>query len=104
MRRVKIGERVGALISANAKEVLLLGYGVYSGEELPVGAAGFGPLLVAGGTTNPKLTLDNGDVVFGCECWWDAEESIRTKVKAHQYNGATIVDVRIADLRAEDFT
>lgn len=26
---------------------------------------------------NPRLGLDNGHIVYGCECWWGGEEAIR---------------------------
>ena len=36
----KIGDRVGAIQSIDHKEVLLFGYGIYAGEELPDEHAG----------------------------------------------------------------
>lgn len=29
------------------------------------------------GLPNPKIELDNGKYVFGCECWWASEEEIK---------------------------
>lgn len=28
------------------------------------------PCPLLGGAPNPKITLDNGDVIWGYECWW----------------------------------
>lgn len=41
---------------------------------------------------NPKIELDNGDVVWGYQCWWGPEEQW-----AKVAQGRTITEVRIAD-------
>ncbi|OQA08597.1 MAG: hypothetical protein BWY67_01473 [Bacteroidetes bacterium ADurb.Bin397] len=69
---MKTGERVGAIESADEKVVRFYGYGVYAGEEVP-------PKEVSEfnfelGLKNPKIELDNGKVVWGCQCWWGPEE------------------------------
>ena len=75
----KIGARVGAIASANEDGVRFFGYGTYQGEEVPpveikfMGGLSLGEL----GRKNPKIVLDSGDVVWGCECWWGSEEKIR---------------------------
>lgn len=88
----KIGDRVGAILDRNEKQTRLLGYGVYQGQEVP-------PREVAGEWSNlqipnPKILLDNGDVVWGLECWWGSEEEIKELIK-----GLKIIDVRIGDFR-----
>ncbi|MDO9139901.1 MAG: hypothetical protein U1E09_00370 [Methylococcales bacterium] len=66
----KIGDRVGAILKANETTVHLLGYGIYDGDiENPV--LGF---------PNPRITLDNGSHVWGCECWWGSEDKIRKMI------------------------
>ena len=30
--------------------------------------------------TNPQLRLDDGQLVWGCECWWGPEAQIRQQV------------------------
>ena len=58
---MKIGTRVGAILSAQDKEVKLFGYGTYEGDEIP-------PENVGGfniGMPNPKILLDSGKVVYG---------------------------------------
>ena len=59
--------RVGAIQSADVSEVRLLGYGVYLGDEIH-------PVLKF---PNPKIRLDNGSIVWGCECWWAGEEETK---------------------------
>lgn len=80
MRR-KIGDRIGALLSATKDEVKLLGYGVYVGDEVPVTAMGMlAEMCREVNHANPKLVLDSGKVVWGCECWWGDEAEVRAKV------------------------
>ena len=95
--KVKRGERVFAVLSATPEEVILLGFGVYVGDEsspAPMGfvRAVFGVTtweefdrVVAEDTgretnpaarpTHPKIVLDDGQVVWGPECWWGPEAS-----------------------------
>lgn len=61
--RVKIGERIGAILSATNDTVSFLGYGKYVGNEVP-------PEFPI---ENPKLQLDNGQTVWGYQCWWASE-------------------------------
>lgn len=97
MGRAKVGDRVGAILSATEEEVRLLGYGVYDGEHEPP----FGPMgmpkeefdevvaeMRAEGTlpegvafyTNPRITLDDGRIVWGQQCWWGSEEGVKARI------------------------
>ncbi len=105
MSRPKIGERAGALLSGNNNEVKVLGYGVYIGEEVPVGAGGFmGEAMAEEGITNPCIELDSGEKVYGCECWWGPEEQMRASVAAWVKAGAKEVAVSIGAIRKEEAT
>lgn len=84
------GMRVGAILSADEKTVKLLGYGVYLGDEVP--PASVDEFLSRFGMTNPKIALDNGNTVWGCQCWWASEEKVREMI-----GGREIVDVRIPE-------
>ena len=96
MSRREKGTRVGAILSATDEVVRLLGYGTYEGDEVPKGAGGFmGEAMAEAGLTNPKIVLDNGDVVWGCECYWGGEEAVQKEIA-----GRKIEEVRIADVRA----
>jgi hypothetical protein len=88
----KIGDRVGALLSAKGDTVKLLGYGVYVGDEVPdEEAGGLGAMVREAGVKNPKILLDNGQVVWGCECWWGDEEVVKKKLAL--YDHVVVVDI-----------
>ena len=57
----EIGSRVFAVRNADNETVYMFGRGVYEGRKEG------GPM---GGFPNPKILLDDGNVVWGCECWW----------------------------------
>ena len=95
MATVEIGERVGAIIGADAETIKLLGYGVRIEDQIPpANTAGMGYILHEIEKTNPTLQLDNGDIVFGCECWWGSEDHIQ-----HWIDGREIIEVSIHDYR-----
>lgn len=62
-RMRKIGDRIGAVLSANKETVNLLGYGIYAEDEIPPNG-----ILHIIGAKNPKLQLDNGKMVWGYQC------------------------------------
>jgi hypothetical protein len=102
------GSRVGAIRDADQEIVHLFGYGIYEGDfELPddvqtlfgsvaemrasmcehFGYAADVPVeqwksehqqALKRATTNPRIRLDDGNVVLGCQCWWALEEQIKT--------------------------
>ena len=69
---MEIGDRAGAFSSCDDDTIELLGYGTYEGEQVPDKEA-LKRLVVP----NPKITLDDGRVVWGFECWWGSEEKIK---------------------------
>jgi len=75
----EIGDRVGAIESANVAEVRIFGYGSYRGREVPpLGIIGpFGEQMK---WENPKILLDSGEVVWGCECWWAPEQKVKDAI------------------------
>ena len=97
MNEPKPGMRVGAFHSCSDSVLLLLGYGVYEGEETPpmdilmpeVGQ----PALV--GLRLPKLALDDGTVLWGCEVWWETESYVKELEP-----GRLVVHPKIEDIRA----
>jgi hypothetical protein len=93
-RTAKPGERIGALLEAcvATSKAHFLGYGVYEGDFIPPPEVN--PDLNPG-IPNPKLILDNGQVVWGCECWWMPEEDMKDMLKGFQ----TIVTVDIEKAR-----
>ncbi|WP_339119009.1 hypothetical protein [Halomonas sp. BMC6] len=93
----KVGERIGAVMKAKEGVVHLFGYGVRIEDKVPpANAGGFGSLLHEAGAPNPCLRLDNGVEVFGCECWWGDEESVKKRFANH-----TVVQASISEIRQE---
>lgn len=100
--RHEVGDRMGALMSANTKEVKFFGYGKYLGNVIPEPTGA--PIvadMIEHGIHHPAIELDSGDVVYGCECWWGPEEKIRAKVASFIAAGAKLTEVTVADFRAE---
>jgi hypothetical protein len=94
------GDRVGAILSSDADEgtVYFIGYGTYVGDHVPEEAVGFlAEVARSQKRTNPKIELDNGGVVYGCECWWGGEEAVRKKLESFK----SIVEVDIDEVRKE---
>ena len=88
----KENQRVGALVGAKDGIVEFLGYGVYEGDFVPPKEAGGFNL----GIPNPRIKLDNGDIVYGCECWWGGEKEFKEK---YIDTAKEIKNVRISDYR-----
>jgi hypothetical protein len=88
--------RVFAVRDATIHRVNLFGFGEYVGDEIPDAAGGYAAILRARGQTNPKIVLDNGQVVWGCECWWGKEKDFQKK-----YGHLEVVDVPIEHFRME---
>lgn len=66
---------IGAIVNSTDSTVTMFGYGVYQGDEIPppeiIGPFGSIP------RPNPKMLMDNGETVWGCECYWGPEESVK---------------------------
>ena len=110
------GQRIGAVLAMGENEVRLLGYGTYDGDFAPPSARDPSELLdsilkdepnfltTINSTreqaietlkqspffSNPRMTLDNGDTVWGNECWWGPEEAMKGRIGSR-----TVVNVRI---------
>ncbi len=91
----EIGTRIGTISHNEGDTFYIFGYGTYVGDEVPETAGGWvADGLREAGVPNPKLVLDNGKVVWGCECWWGPEEQIRKKLEKF-----TVVEVDIEEAR-----
>ena len=98
----KVGDRVGAILGADGQVVEFLGYGVYQGDlEAPGGPFGMSQEEFEKETgtryKNPCIKLDNGDTVWGYQCWWGAEEKIKKVIAGAIENGKSVVEIRIDD-------
>lgn len=93
MGRREKGQRVGAILGSKDGVVRFFGYGVYVGDEVPPEEAGGFNF----GQPNPRIDLDSGETVYGCECWWGAEESIKEKISAYE----KVEIITVSDARSE---
>jgi len=89
----EVGTRVGAIAFADGNRVYFLGRGTYVGDRFP--PANVNPALNMG-FPNPKIELDNGDVVWGCECWWGPEDMIDENLNRFEH----IIHISVEDFRA----
>lgn len=88
------GERVLALRNATATEVFVFGEGTYLGElTIPPGTpTPIGVTTEANTFKNVCIQLDDGALVWGCQCWWGPVEMTRQK-----FAGRTLIDLPASD-------
>lgn len=48
------------------------------------------PLL--NGMNNPKIKLDTGEIVWGCQCWWGAESGAQKFIAGREVVAVAITD------------
>ena len=96
MNKSAVGERVGAIFgSKDDGSVEFFGYGVYEGDFVPEEAVGWiAENLREHAVENPRIRLDSGKVVYGCECWWGPESKVLERL-----DGAIVIDVDIDEVR-----
>jgi hypothetical protein len=96
-----VGDRVGAILSASGDTCKLIGYGTYQGYHVPDDERVqiFGQSLKEIDRENPKIELDNGDIVWGCECWWGDEDAVKVEVSRY----ANVETIDINTLRDEHY-
>ena len=76
-----IGSRVIAILEVKDGIVRAFGEGIYAGDfKLPPNVGGFNF-----GQENPRIDLDDGGVVWGCESWWGPAESTRIRFPADKF-------------------
>jgi len=90
-----VGTRVFAVRDCTKEELNIFGFGIYDGDfEHP-----YAKRYDAPGLTNPRITLDNGSIVWGCQCWWGAEE--RWEEYKQRYKDRKIVVVPVEEMSSE---
>jgi len=103
----KTGERVGAMLGSTDEVIQFLGFGVYEGyhppkDPTPVGfIAEIASEAHVEGWTNPRIRLDSGAVVWGCECWWGPEDEYKQILADWEAQGKTVEHVNIDQIRSE---
>jgi len=79
--RHAVGERVGAISHSKGDTVYVYGLGTYEGDHIPLEATGWiAQNLREFQIQNPRIRLDSGKVVYGCECWWGKENVVLAKL------------------------
>lgn len=91
----KINSRVIAISHSKEGKLFIFGRGIYVGDEPFTGTKGIFGMpkeelaeLHGGEFINPKIVLDDGSVVWGCQAWWGSEEKLDK-----QYAGWEIIKV-----------
>lgn len=74
--KAKPGDRIGAIQKADPDTFYLFGYGVYDGD-FPSAPFDDAPDFTI---PTPRLTLDNGGIVWGRECWWGSEGKVKSMI------------------------
>jgi hypothetical protein len=101
-REPKPGDRVGAMRNKTSDTAYLYGFGVYEGEFVPGEDDGPQPqgdtadLVKRVESKNPRIRLDNGQVVWGCECWWGPEKAIQEEIEGLKIVRCNISEDRVA--------
>lgn len=108
-----VGDRVGAILSSKDDTVYFIGYGTYVGRQMPPDEIrehsltrgvtleqlkteyGMSQEDAELALSNPKIDLDDGGFVFGCECWWGDAEA----VKDHLAKFANVIKVDMEEER-----
>lgn len=81
----EIGARVMAILSAKDGVVRVLGEGEYLGNQIPDEKATGLAVLREAGVKNPAIKLDNGQTVYGAECWWGPVDKVQDKFKGWDF-------------------
>jgi hypothetical protein len=98
------GARVGAISHADDNTVYLFGFGTYEGEFVPQDlTTELGKLLQDADVPNPRIKLDSGQTVWGCECWWGSEEKITNIIGTREIVHVDIDDVRASVKEGTDY-
>jgi hypothetical protein len=104
----RIGDRIGAILGERDGVAEFLGYGVYVADEVPPADA-VGWMAEACreyATPNPKLVLDDGQLIFGCQCWWGQEAAVKKNIAGYEKQGYVIKMITMKEvaerLKAEE--
>ena len=92
---IPVGSRIGALWTVYKHRATIFGFGTYQGDEAPP-ADVYGPMGPADQfpVPVPKLVLDDGTVVWGCECHWTSEQEARSTIAGRKVFRARIEVLR----------
>lgn len=80
-----VGDRVMAILSVKEGVVHVLGEGKYLGNQIPDEKATGLAVLRESGVKNPAILLDNGQTVYGAECWWGPVDKVKAKFDGMEF-------------------
>lgn len=93
------GTRVGAVLEADETKVRMFGWGTYLGDGyLP--PPNVSQLFARLGLKTVKIKLDNGEIVWGFECWWGEEKALRKWIGDREIEIVSVRAVRQGELVA----
>lgn len=82
---------------AKSKKLFVFGEGWYVGDFIPdENVSGPGELARQRKALTPKILLDGGVIIYGCECHWGIKEAIESRFAGYEF-----VPVSIEEARAE---
>ena len=90
--------RVLAVSHADEGAVYIFGEGIYEGDFIPKEAVGvMADICRKANRENPRIRLDSGKIVYGCECWWGGIED--AKKKTGITDGKKVIELDIDEER-----
>ena len=100
----EIGSRVGTISHTEGDTVYVFGYGVYEGDHVPTAdnrpAGSMGDAMFSEQISNPRIRLDDGKVVWGCECWWGPKEAVKKRIEKYETMQKVDIEARRKEVRA----
>lgn len=98
----KEGDRVIAISHSDGDTLYIFGYGTYLGDMNPTElsekhypAGQLGQIVTEmPDITNPCIKLDNGQIVWGCECWWSPLDSERLQAQLSRFKDIIELDIQ----------
>ncbi|RJQ55254.1 MAG: hypothetical protein C4521_02805 [Actinobacteria bacterium] len=98
-----VGDRVLAVAEIEGNIVFVFGVGVYEGMEIPPPGVGRNLALDLEYELMPtaKIRLDNGEIVWGCECHFGPEQEFREVIR-RQIPTAIFLPINLRAWRIEN--
>ena len=96
-----VGTRVKLVSHIDDDTIYCFGYGIYEGFKRPCDfpkdqrpAGLLGQILVENEHDNPCIKMDDGNYIWGCECWWGEAEDLEA-IFATQYKEYKLRNISI---------
>lgn len=98
-KKMSEGKRVIAISHTDGDIIYSYGEGTllgdlhpkdFSEENQPVGS--LAEMLMEEEIENPCIKLDNGNIIWGCECWWGSVGKIKKELE--QYKEVRQIDIK----------